>query len=88
MQDRRHGDGDREAMMARCSICRRFYAPGKSRTLCDRDYWRIRRLREKTPEQLRQLERETEVTRACIAAALHASDDTGGVVAPSQRGDG
>jgi len=85
MQDRRHGE--RVAMMARCTICQRFYSPKRSRTLCDRDYWRIRRLREKTPEQLRQLERETDVTRACITIALHAPDDTGGAVAHAQRRD-
>ena len=86
MQDCRHGD--REAMLSRCVICGRWYTPRKSRTFCERHYWQIRRLREKTREQLVALEQEAELTKACIAAALHASDDTGGVVAPSQRRDG
>ena len=76
---RQHGD-----VMARCWLCRRYYSPGKSRTLCDRDYWRLRRLREKTPEQLAQLEREADLVKTAIEAARHGIDDRSVGVAPSQ----
>ncbi len=71
--------------MARCAICRRFYTPDKSRTLCNRDYWRVRRLRERTPEQLAQLEREANLIKTAIEAARHGIDDRSVEVAPSQQ---
>lgn len=71
--------------MAKCGVCRRYYTPGRSRTLCDRDYWRVRRLKEKTQADLERLQRETEIARACIEAALHAFDDTDDAVAPMQQ---
>jgi len=52
--------------------------------MCDRDYWRVRRLKEKTPEELIQLKREADTVKTCIDLALHASDDTQSGVAPSQ----
>ena len=86
MQDRRQSDGDCEAMtMARCSICQRFYTPQRSRTMCDPDYWRVRRLRQKEAWELDALDRDADLVKARIAAARHSPDDTDGTVAPTQR---
>lgn len=54
-------------MMSRCAICRERFHPRRSRTLCDRHYWRLRRLAEKPPWELDRLAREAGYTRALIA---------------------
>lgn len=67
--------------MAKCRICSIAFEPGKSRELCDRHYWQVRRLAERTPEDLDHLERKAELTKACIEVARHKQDDSEGEVA-------
>ena len=70
-------------VMAHCRICSRCFQPHKSRALCDRHYWQVRRLREKSTGELEQLEREAALTRACIEAARAEGSSKCGV-APKQ----
>ena len=70
--------------MARCRVCERFYQPGRSRMLCDSDYWRVWRLRRKSSVELGRVLEEVENKKACVEAAMTPSDDDDGVVAPSQ----
>ena len=72
-------------MTTRCAVCRQFFRANRSRVLCDRHYWRVRRLQSKTLDEIRVLLEEVEITKACVDAALHAPSVDEPAVAPAQR---
>jgi hypothetical protein len=74
-------------MIARCAVCGVRFLVRRSRTYCNRHYWRLRRLGEKAPWELERLAREAEYTKTLISI-LHGEQPIENGVADLQRKDG